>query len=219
MEMLDFAQAGAPRGDDLREAILDLAAGDKGIRGVLHGYTTGAAPAEDATSKVHAALREAGMSASLQATAEALEGIAAGLRGTGPPVPEPPEAVTNASTDREPSKILCRLYDHGVRLELRDDGQLYAGRDGGLTPEQRWLLREHSGALKRLLTDEAMGEVWSEAVRYVAKALGGDVEGEPCDRVTGFLDRAQDAYERYDNGLCRYLLRRAALAAKRGSNG
>ena len=101
-----------------------------------------------------------------------------------------------------------------MRLELRDDGQLYAGRDGGLTDKQRRLLEEHSGALKGLLTDEAMAEVWSDAVKYVAKALGDDVEGRRYGQATGHLNAAQDAYERHEDGLSRYLLRRAALASK-----
>lgn len=79
------------------------------------------------------------------------------------------------------------------------------------------LLKEHSAGLKRLLSEKTMAEVWSPAVRYVARALrerGCASDSPDAGSTATLLNEAQDACERSEDGLCRYLLRRAALAAR-----
>lgn len=126
-----------------------------------------------------------------------------------------PDQAGEPTDDREASRVLYRLSDHGVHLTLRD-GKLHASRDGGLTDLQRELLYEQGEALKRLLSEEAMSAVWSPAVRYVSEALrerGCAPDGTDAARAARLLNEAQDAYEAREDGLARYRLRRAALAA------
>lgn len=122
--------------------------------------------------------------------------------------------VDDRHADRAASRALYLLYEEGCRIELHD-GELRVAKTGSLADEQRLLLREHSEGLGRLLSEEAMREVWTPAVRYVAThlQLAGALEGPRYDQAVGSLDGAQDAYESGDDGLCRFLLQRAALAA------
>lgn len=129
-------------------------------------------------------------------------------------LPEAPAADPEGA-NREASKVLYRLYEQGCRLQLRG-GRLHAGRDGGLTEAQRELLRDHEPGLTRLLSEEAMSEVWSPALRYVSDTLrrrGLDYGSADGQRAAELLNEAQEAYERGEDGLARYRLRRAALAA------
>lgn len=126
------------------------------------------------------------------------------------------EPATGEAPDREASRVLYRLYDHGVRLTLRSDGQLSAGRDGGLTEVQRELLQEHKAGLVALLSPEVMEAVWAPDLRYVSESLRGRgcaPDGVEARRVRELLNEAQEAYEAREDGLARYRLRRAALVA------
>lgn len=145
---------------------------------------------------------------------QALDSMTGPAASADPPPESAPAPATDPG-DREASKVLYRLYDHGVCLALRE-GQLHAGRTGGLTPLQRELIQEHGAGLKRLLSPEAMSEVWAPAPRYVSEALrerGCAPDGAEARRAAALLNEAQEAYERHEDGLARYRLRRAALVS------
>lgn len=233
MEMLAFSQ----RGDDmqpelgdsaadhqldgggLRAAILDLAAGSGSTQDVLQGYIAGAAPAAEAATSVHAALREAGTDASREAVEAALREISHEL--VAPALEAPTAAPMSpegdaAADDREAAKVLYRLYAKRGRVKLRADGHVYAGKPGGLSDADREALRKHGEALKHLLSDEAISELWPRAVSHVldtAQRHGYTSGTAEYERASELIGKAQNAYEQNDNGLCRYRLQQAVRAA------
>lgn len=110
MEMLAFAQGddmqpelGAATdhqldGDDLRAAILDLAAGSGSTQDALQGYIAGTTPAEEAVTTVHAALAKG---ASREAVEAALREIVSEL-GIAAPEPEAdPKGSAEANVETE----------------------------------------------------------------------------------------------------------------------
>jgi hypothetical protein len=147
-----------------------------------------------------------------KATSVEAEGLADGRIVDGPQGENPGSETDN----REASRLLYRLYSEGVRIRLRADGCLDAARPGGLTEEHQEILRMHGDNLKRLLSPEAMSEVWSPAVRYVASALyrrRDEDKDADCEETRRVLNEAQRAYETGDDGAARYRLRLAAVVA------
>lgn len=111
------------------------------------------------------------------------------------------------------------LYEGGVRLSL-DGKKLKVRREGeqsNLRDDQRELVNRHRSELARMISEEASAEMWSPALKEVARCQPSGAlmpEGKEAARL---LDEAADYYERGDNGLARYRLYQAVRAARRGS--
>lgn len=135
-----------------------------------------------------------------------------------PPAADPASPLGDAAAeaDREARDLLYRIYDAGGCVEIRADGEVYAGKPGGLADADRETFAEHGEAIKYLLSAEAMSELWSRAIRHIlstAEEYGYTSGTAEYERASELIAEAQDAYEAEDNGLCRYRLRQTALAA------
>lgn len=116
----------------------------------------------------------------------------------------------------DPKAAFWALYEGGVRLHL-DGSKLKVRREGeqtNLRDDQREIVNRHRSALARVISEEASAEMWSPALKEVARAQPSGAHMPESREAARLLDEAQEAYERMDNGLARYRLYQAVRAAR-----
>lgn len=108
-------------------------------------------------------------------------------------------------------QVLKSLYDGGVQLRIKGDGRLaaaHATRDG-CTDDEKKTIRASAKELAALLTDEATGERFAPALKFISKQPGEK------GGVTETLNEAAGAYEAADYGRARWLILCAASEARK----